>query len=89
MRDSEYRSLIDDLAAGLEGRGLVSPAILLLEANRPLAFLGSQLLLLAEPLLGLFGWAGRAQQWSALLQDPSAVDYLLLRLEHDRTQGES
>lgn len=80
--------LIERLVEWIEVRGLRSPAILLLEANKPLACIGGQALLLIQPLLGLvgpaLGWPvgkERAAEWAALLEHPSGIDRILERLE--------
>ena len=68
--------MIGQLAGWIAARGLESPAILLLELTRPLALLGSQALLLLQPLLG-----GDLDEWADLLQDPAAIDQILVQLE--------
>ena len=86
--DECQEEMIDHLAEWIESKGLRSPAILFLEASKPLALIGSQALFLLQPLLGLVGplW-GRFDdraltEYALLLEDPASIDRLLARLEH-------
>lgn len=69
-------ALIESLARWLTDLGMVTPAIFLLEAHRPLSFLASQVLLLAQPLLGQ-----RARDYAFLLEDRENIERILERLE--------
>ena len=76
-RDAARREQrIGRLAGWIVARGLESPAILLLEMTKPLAFVGSQALLVLQPLLG-----GALDEWADMLEDPATVDQILDRLE--------
>jgi hypothetical protein len=68
--------MIGRLAGWIAARGLESPAILFFETCKPLAPLGSQALLVLQPLLG-----GALNEWADLLEDPAAIDQILDRLE--------
>ena len=71
-------AMIGRLAGWIKARGLESPAILFFEICKPLALLGSQALLVLQPLTG-----GALNEWADLLEDPAAVDQILDRLEPD------
>jgi hypothetical protein len=78
--------LIGRLAGWITAHGLQSPAILFFELSKPLALLGSQALLVLQPLLGsaLPGAApfgAPLHEWADLLEDPATVDQILDRLE--------
>ena len=79
-------TFIQKLAAKITDLGLTGPAILLLEANKPLAFVGSQLLLVAQPTLDMFLRPGVTQNIADLLADPAQVEQLLLALEGKTAQ---
>jgi hypothetical protein len=86
--NERQEQLIERLVAWIKARGLRSPAILLLKANEPLALIGGQALLFAQPLLGLVGTAlgwpidsERATEWANLLEDSAGIDRILERLE--------
>ena len=72
--------MIAHLVGWIQARGLRSPAILFLEAHKPLAPIGSQVLLFLQPLLRfvgpLLGW------YALLLEDPANVERVLSHLEH-------
>lgn len=77
---------IQRLAAKITDLGLTGPAILLLEANKPLAFVGSQLLLVAQPTLDLFLKPDITQNMADLLADPTQVEQLIMALEGKTVQ---
>ena len=72
--------LIERVARRVERWGLVTPALLFLELGKPLSFIGSQILLLAQPI-----WGPAASQYADLFEDPRSVDHLLVRLEQCQT----
>lgn len=72
---------IAQLADGLQRRGWRLPALVALEAGRPLAFLGGQFLWVAQPALSLFLPGDAIRRTAQLLEDPEAVAALLARLE--------
>ncbi|MBU0495182.1 MAG: hypothetical protein KKA73_00895 [Chloroflexi bacterium] len=73
--------LLEDLARRVHGWGLVTPAILFLVAHKPLSFVGSQFLLLAQPLLGLVLPDPLIGEAALLLEQEENVDRLIERLE--------
>jgi len=94
---SERREqMIERLVSWIAKMDLAVPAILLLEAYKPLAPIGGQALLFFQPFLGLirpmFGSPGGEQglgdsltEWAIFLQEPGAIDRVLVRLEHQET----
>jgi hypothetical protein len=77
----EYGPIIDQLADSICRRGWRLPALIALEAGRPLAFLGGQLLWVAQPALSLLLPSTAVRQVAALLEEPAAVHALAARLE--------
>jgi hypothetical protein len=82
--------LIDRLAHWITARGLAAPAVLFLEASKPLAPIGSQVLLLFQPMLGAIGptlgWFDDDQivaEYAELLEDTANVDRVLEALERE------
>ena len=73
--------MIERLAGWITARGLESPAILLLELSKPLALLGSQVLLVLHPFLGSALPQNALNEWADLLEDPVTVDQILDQLE--------
>lgn len=72
---------IEKFTTKLTQLGLTGPILLLLEAHKPLAFLGSQLLLVAQPSLNFFISPFYTQGMIDLLADPHQVEQCLTRLE--------
>jgi hypothetical protein len=68
---------IEQLVEWIRARGLAAPAILLLEMGKPLAPIGSQALLVLQPVFG----AG-LEEWATILEDPAAIEQILDGLEH-------
>ena len=82
--DVEQRDkLIAELAVSIRRRKLITPAIMFLEANKPFSFVAGQLLLVAEPVLGLFIEKNRTREFALLLDDRENVELLLQQLEAD------
>jgi len=73
--------IAEQLARRVVGRKLESAAILFLEMNKPIAFLGGQALLMAAPLFGtLFGYEN-AQRLALFFQSSENVEMLIRRIE--------
>jgi hypothetical protein len=72
---------IQNIADKIVGLRLTTPAILLLEAHKPLAFLGSQLLLVAQPTLNIFLPQNLVNDLTQLLAEPEQLEQLITRLE--------
>jgi hypothetical protein len=77
---------VEQVTAVLHRHGLRLPALIALQAGQPLAFLGGQLLWIAQPTLSLLFPRPLIAQTAQLLEDPAAVAILLNRLE--RISGE-
>ena len=73
MDDTRREQLIGEWAARLERWGMVPIAPILLQVLQPLGFVGSQLVLFAQPLLTLFADAQSFEELSSLLDDPDAL----------------
>jgi hypothetical protein len=73
--------MIEQLSQHAQRWGMTSPAILLLEMHKPLAFVGAQMLLAAQPFLS-FWWRDQdLRDLAFLLEDRANVDALIARLE--------
>ena len=69
------------VAAAVQRWGLRLPALLTLDAGRPLAFLGAQSLYIAEPILKLLLPQPIINQLAQLLETPDGVEMLIEQLE--------
>lgn len=80
----QEEELIDRLTEWIARQGLVTPAVFLLEANRPFSFLGGQALWMLQPILGPAVGYDRIAAYARLLEDRASVERLLERLELHR-----
>jgi hypothetical protein len=88
---AEDEALIERVAAWVVSRGLASPTAFLLETYRPFGFLGSQMLVMAEPFVELAcqAFPGLARhlnekdhaRFVRLLERRDAIERLLARIE--------
>jgi hypothetical protein len=87
--DADRRDLlIQNLAHRLHRWKLGTPAIALLETHKPLSFVASQALLVAQPLLGLAADHAQIEEYVTLLEDDRSVDRLIHRLEELEERGD-
>ena len=80
------RELIEDLARRVQRLGLIAPAILFLESNKPFSFIGSQALLFFQPVLRLLT-AERIEEYVSLFERRECVERLIERLEELADEG--
>jgi hypothetical protein len=78
---SENQAFANQLADKVCRMGLRVPVLVGLEAGRPLAFLGGQLLWVAKPALALFFSGSVVSGLAELLEEPAAVEALIATLE--------
>jgi hypothetical protein len=80
--DEEQKSaLIDALAQQIVKRGLTTPAILFLELNKPLAFIGSQAGIVFSPFLAAFFGFDKVDRYTQLLSERENWERLVERIE--------
>ena len=86
--DSEAEQLdwVDTLARRIEQRGASSLALLLIEIARPFGFLGSQALLMAQPLLTGIIDNTTVERATVLLDNPELLNRLSTTLEGVKTE---
>ena len=74
-------TFINQVADKISELGLTAPTILLLEAHKPLAFIGSQFLLVVQPTLYLLLQSRVIRNTFDLLADPDQFEHLIAVLE--------
>ena len=79
--DTSGDQLVERIAQALARWGLVAPAITFLEANKPLSFVGSQALLMLQPLTDCFVAHELSAALVTLLADRNRLEELVARLE--------
>lgn len=75
--------VIRQIAEAIRQRGWQETALLFLEAGHPFAFLGSQLLWVAQPSLSWLVPRAEVSHVAHLLEDPKAVKKLVALLKAD------
>jgi hypothetical protein len=78
------QQLIDRVACRIANMGLITPALLFLEMNKPLAFIGAQTLLVAQPFLDIGLNRADVSDLASILEDRAGVEELIDRLEFYR-----
>ena len=86
---SRRQQLIDRVAQQIAGRGMTAPAILFLEMHKPLAFLGAQLLWIAQPFLSIGLNNADLSDLITVVEDRAGVEELIERLEARQTDSPS
>jgi hypothetical protein len=79
--EAEQSDWVDKLAGRIEQRGASSLALLLIEIARPFDFLGSQMLLMAQPLLTGIVADATVEQTTLLLDNPKLLNRLSATLK--------
>lgn len=81
MNEPVQIELVNQIVKRVQSWGAVSLVSALLDAGRPLAFLGGQALWVAQPALSVFMDPQRVADYAHLLERPEALDLLRSRLE--------
>jgi len=81
LEPAERDAMIERLARRVTGRRLEVPVILALEMHRPLAFLGSQALVVFTPMLAPAFGVDNLQRLSLLMEDRANLDRMIDRIE--------
>jgi hypothetical protein len=81
----ESKDFVEQAAEAIRQHGLRLPALVVLEASRPFAFLGGQLLWVLQPTLGFLMPRVAIGEFARLLENPKAIDSLIAILEVDET----
>ncbi len=77
------------IAKKIQDLGLTATAVFLLEAHKPLSFLGSQFLLVAQPTLNLFLPHNITANTINLLSNPTELETLIKLLEAPQSKTKS
>ena len=81
MPDDERDRVIENVSRSIVKRGMETPAILFLEAHKPLAFFASQGLVVMSPFTAPFIGMDNVQIASKLIEKRENVELLILRIE--------
>lgn len=81
LQMARRQELMERVSAQLHAWNLREPAIVFLTMHAPLAFFGSQVLLMAQPFLGMFAGDRFARDLAVFLDEPQNVQDLITYLE--------
>ncbi len=81
MDESRQIELVDQIVERVRRWGVAGVTSTLLDAARPLALIGGQLLWVAQPALSLIAGADQVSEYARLLEQPEALDLLQTRLD--------
>ncbi len=81
LNPARREEVLNRLARRIAELGMTAPAILFFESFKPLAFLGAQLLWVAQPLLSFGFNAADYNDFTLIVQEPDGVEALLAHLE--------
>ena len=73
--------ILTAIANRIVRHGLVTPAIFFLQMGKPLAFIGSQTVFMAQPFAGLFLNENLVEDFGHIMSDRENVERLLVMLE--------
>jgi hypothetical protein len=79
--EDEDEALIEKVALRVVGMRMTVPAIFFLESSKPLAFLGSQLLIFLEPFVQTLFNFRQYQRFAFLMEDRANWERLIRRVE--------
>ncbi|MHC5057047.1 MAG: hypothetical protein ACYTKD_20410 [Planctomycetota bacterium] len=77
----DFEPLIERASRWVVDKGLATPVVFLLEMHKPVAPLGSMMMLGAMPFLGPFIGFGAIERFALFAEDRSNVEKLIKRIE--------
>ena len=83
----DHEAIIERAAKWIVSKGLATPAVFLLEMHKPIAPLGSLVMLGAMPFVGPFVGFGKVEQFALMAEDRQNIEKLLLKIEHYAKHG--
>ena len=85
--ESSSNILIERTARHIADWKLTAPAVAFLQVNKPLLFVGSQVLLMLQPMLDVFLVRQLTTEWATLMADRDQIEVLIARLEAMQHSG--
>lgn len=81
LTDEERDRWLERMAEEVVRRRMETPAVMALEMHRPLAFLGSQAVIVATPFIAPFVGPENVLKFSRLMQERGNIERLIDRIE--------
>ncbi len=85
--DEADEALLDAVAGRIVRMGMAVPAVFFLESAKPLNFIGSQALVFLEPFVKSVLNIASYDRFTALMEDRSSIERLLIRIEKLDEEG--
>jgi len=79
----DYDDLARRIACKIVERDLTVPAVIFLESIKPVSFLGSQMLVFANPIISLLVQSGDYYRFVRMIEDRENVEKLTVAIEEE------
>lgn len=79
--EERREEIIGRIAQEIVDRGMVAPAIFFLELIKPLSFIGSQVMVMANPIVQLIFTSKLYWEFTVLMEDRENVEFLIREIE--------
>lgn len=83
----DYERLCRKIAKTIVERDLTVPAIMLIESIKPLSFLGSQMLVFANPVVSLIVQSGDYYRFIRMIEDRDNIEKLTVAIEEENAEA--
>lgn len=82
----DYDRLCRKIAKKIVERDLTVPAVMFLESIKPLSFLGSQMLVFANPVISLIVQTGDYYRFVRMIEDRENIEKLTVAIEEENAE---
>lgn len=79
----DYEKLCRKIARKIVERDLTVPAVMFLESIKPVSFLGSQMLVFANPVISLIVQTGEYYRFVRMIEDRDNIEKLTVAIEEE------
>lgn len=83
----DYEKLCRKIARKVVERDLTVPAIMFLETIKPVSFLGSQMLVFANPVISLIVQTGEYYRFVRMIEDRENIEKLTVAIEEENAEA--
>lgn len=83
----DYDRLCRKIARKVVERDLTVPAIMFLESIKPVSFLGSQMLVFANPVISLIVQTGEYYRFVRMIEDRENIERLTVAIEEENAEA--
>ncbi len=83
----DYEKLCRKIAVKIVERDLTVPAIMFLESIKPVSFLGSQMLVFANPVVSLIVQTGDYYRFVRMIEDRENIEKLTVAIEEENAEA--